>query len=892
MVPNYGNKLSLSTVDDDELVVPRNPAIVVQSFPNWFQPSRVPRSFAAGKKKGGSHVSLLVRFTYYTGLVEAGFRRAWLSGSWDGEGRYSNLWSEREMSVFDPSPDHAQAFRLTASLDQEQEGWIFHWGVSVEDATGRRRWAIVEEINDIGSRELYCRFRLRRAPPGTAVQDISYYLSHARRMGAQKFGDGIRFAVWAPNARNVDVVMASLADDPKAQSYIDPSKTPANRPTERERICGGFISDAGIGIQELWGPFPMSKADDGIWATEVTGTGLQSFRKFDHAPFMFRVTKDDGSIAYRTDLYSRCQIGYGTQRPDPDQPYVGRTQDLDGTVSCSVVVDPDLVTQAVDPVEPVWPETRWLTTSEFWGSEAGYPPRPRRIEDLVIYELHVGALGFSKPVDKPGTIADAVRLLPYLQDLGVNAVELLPMSEFGGGGGGWGYATSHYFAIEYAGGGRDQYKWFIRECHRRGITVILDVVYNHYNHHADRAEWMYDTNDHSRNPYYWYEGSVGDYPESNREGGYVDNLSTAWAPRYWEPMVRRMFVSSALTQATEFRIDGFRVDQTTSIHAYNALHAEPHPALGNVNQYGQKLLREFTRALKTVRPEIMLSAEDHSNWDGVTAMLEEGGLGFDATWYADFYHHLIGDTDKGSDYAKLLKTAGLGDDRPLAMDYFASALAATGGRKVVYNESHDEAGNGAFTHRTIRVAVNGAPLFGETRRCAEARCRFAAGMTLLSAGTPMFLFGEEVGAEKDFLYGKVLEDREDLEGMRRGSGRHLFAFYSDLIRFRRNRAAIRSRNIEVLYTHDENRVIAFRRWRGNEEYLVVGSLNNQPFNSPGYRLRSNRLETGRWREVFNSDAAVYDGDNVGNSGGEATSESGMFSCVIPRNGFVVFEKIS
>ena len=108
----------------------------------------------------------------------------------------------------------------------------------------------------------------------------------------------------------------------------------------------------------------------------------------------------------------------------------------------------------------------------------------------------------------------------------------------------------------------------------------------------------------------------------------------------------------------------------------------------------------------------MLTAEDHSGWDKVTASLDAGGLGFDAAWYADFYHHLIGDTDKGSDYAKLLKTAGLGDDRALAMDYFAGALASSGGQKVVYSESHDEAGNGQGTDRTINTAVNGAPLDG------------------------------------------------------------------------------------------------------------------------------------------------------------------------------------
>jgi len=287
----------------------------------------------------------------------------------------------------------------------------------------------------------------------------------------------------------------------------------------------------------------------------------------------------------------------------------------------------------------------------------------------------------------------------------------------------------------------------------------------------------------------------------------------------------------------------------------------------------------------------MLMAEDHSGWDGVTRSPDEGGLGFDAAWYADFYHHLIGDTDKGSDYAKLIKTAGLGDDRPLAMDYFAGALDATaGGRRIAYHESHDEAGNGLYTHRTIQVAVNGAPLVGETRRVAEARCRFAAGMTLLSAAVPMFLFGEEVGAEKDFIYNHVLENREDLEGLRTGSGQYLFAFYSALIRLRLAHSGLKSGNIETVFVHNDHRLLVFRRWSADEEFLVVSSLNNRPFDNLGYIFNDSRIPAGRWREIFNSDAAVYGGDNRGNSGATLTSTAGRFACVVPAHGFIVLER--
>jgi 1,4-alpha-glucan branching enzyme len=227
------------------------------------------------------------------------------------------------------------------------------------------------------------------------------------------------------------------------------------------------------------------------------------------------------------------------------------------------------------------------------------------------------------------------------------------------------------------------------------------------------------------------------------------------------------------------------------------------------------------------------------------------------------------------------------------MDFFAGALQAThGGKKVVYHESHDEAGNGQFTHRTIHTAVNGAPLVGATRTVAEARCRFAAGMAMLSAAIPMFLFGEEVGFEKDFLYGKVLENREDLQGLKGGSGRNLFKFYADLIRLRRDTPTINQQNIEVVFVHNEHRLIAFRRWSGPyAEALVVGSLNNQPFNNRSYVMRADRLFGGRWREIFNSDAQIYGGDNIGNVGGIIENDNGSFECVIPARGFMVFQKL-
>jgi 1,4-alpha-glucan branching enzyme len=308
----------------------------------------------------------------------------------------------------------------------------------------------------------------------------------------------------------------------------------------------------------------------------------------------------------------------------------------------------------------------------------------------------------------------------------------------------------------------------------------------------------------------------------------------------------------------------------------------------NVNALGGKLLRELTRSLKLVRPDVMLIAEDHSDdLSYAVRPTEEGGLGFDAVWYADFYHHLIGDTNH-SNKARLLKEAGYGDNRWLDIDAFAGTIARSGHRRVVYHESHDEAGNGGGTERTMVTAVNGV-VSSTTRPYAESRSRLVAGLSILSAGTPMFLFGEEVGTVKSFLYDRVLEHREDLIALRAGNGERLFRYYAALNRLRCAHEGLRSRDITIVYVHNDNRILAFRRRHGDEEFLVVGSFNNLAFAS-GYEMTGIDLPGTRWREVFNSDAASFGGQNVGNGGATIPVVGRTFRAALPARGLIVFQK--
>jgi 1,4-alpha-glucan branching enzyme len=102
--------------------------------------------------------------------------------------------------------------------------------------------------------------------------------------------------------------------------------------------------------------------------------------------------------------------------------------------------------------------------------------------------------------------------------------------------------------------------------------------------------------------------------------------------------------------------------------------------------------------------------------------------------------------------------------------------------------------------------------------------------------------------------------------------------------------ALRSPNINVVFVHNEHRLIVFRRWAEGEEFLIVGSLNNHAFDAPTYTFRADAIPDGCWREIFNSDAEAYGGRNKTNAGRAVHSAAGTFECVVPANAVVAFRR--
>jgi 1,4-alpha-glucan branching enzyme len=204
--------------------------------------------------------------------------------------------------------------------------------------------------------------------------------------------------------------------------------------------ASGYIADNRDGIDPTKPVITLAPVGEGIWEGGPQGT----FESFKSLPYMYLIENAQRKTVLRTDIFSRGQIGKGAINPAGSN-WDGTVDTLDGTVSCSQVIDPDVVRRGFESTPPgAAPDL--ISAEEFWETEFTLgSPVPTRLEDLVIYELHVGSLGFNQV--GPGHLSDAMAFLDHLVELGVNAVELLPLSEFSGNLS-WGYGDSHHFCFE------------------------------------------------------------------------------------------------------------------------------------------------------------------------------------------------------------------------------------------------------------------------------------------------------------------------------------------------------------------------------------------------------------------------------------------------------------
>ncbi len=403
---------------------------------------------------------------------------------------------------------------------------------------------------------------------------------------------------------------------------------------------------------------------------------------------------------------------------------------------------------------------------------------------LVIYELHVGTFNRKDP-EKVGTFAHVVEKLPYLAELGVNCIELLPVAEFAGGIS-WGYNPAHPFAIEQDYGGPEGLAYLVREAHRSGIAVIMDVVYNHFGP-SDVDLWQFDG---------WSE---------NGKGGiyfYNDHRSqTPWGdtrPDYGRQEVRQYLRDNALMWIEKYHCDGLRLDATSYIRFEGG-------GLGDDKAIdeGNQMMQEINAELQQKYPQVLTIAEDLKGHSFITDDIAAGGIGYGSQWDMNFVHpvrEVLTDThDDSRDLQKIIDA--------LTYSYSGDVF-----RRIIYTESHDEVANGK-----ARVPEEIQPGDAESG-FAKKRAILGLVLVLTAPGIPMIFQGQE------FIEDEYFQDTEPLDWNKLDRHPGIFRLVSDLVKLRTGAysgtGGLRDQAIEVVHSNQETKILAFRRG-GMEEPLLI-----------------------------------------------------------------------
>lgn len=442
--------------------------------------------------------------------------------------------------------------------------------------------------------------------------------------------------------------------------------------------------------------------------------------------------------------------------------------------------------------------------------------------ELVLYELHVGTFN-DRPGGGPGTFKTAISRLDYLQSLGVNAIQMMPPTEFAGGFS-WGYNPAHIFAIEQEYGGVEGLQSFVQAAHRQQLAVLFDVVYNHLGP-SDLDMWRFDG---------WSENELG--------GIYFYNdwqAQTPWGhtrPDYGRPEVRQYLRDNALMWLQEYGLDGLRWDATAWIRNTGGNDNDPAHDI----PAGWSLMQWINDEIDAHQPHQVSIAEDLRDNPWLTYPTQAGGAGFDAQWDAAFVH-------------PVRRTLIVSDDE--ARDVYALRDAIThrygtdAFQRVIYTESHDEVANGkARLPEEIWHGNAGS-------WASKKRSTLGAVLVFTSPGIPMIFQGQE------FLEDAWFHDQDPIDWSKRTRYAGILFMYRDLIALRRNQhgqtRGLIGQHVNVHHLNDRDKVIAFHRWHEGgpgDDVLVVINLANRSYD--GYELGFPR--PGWWRVRLNSDWQGYD----------------------------------
>jgi 1,4-alpha-glucan branching enzyme len=455
-----------------------------------------------------------------------------------------------------------------------------------------------------------------------------------------------------------------------------------------------------------------------------------------------------------------------------------------------------------------------------WDLDDGYRIPPWH--EMVVYEMHVGTF-HDEPGGAPGNLNSVIEKLPYLKDLGINAIQLMPPMEFAGGFS-WGYNPASIFAIESDYGGSRAFKELINASHALGIAVIFDAVYNHLGP-SDLDLWQFDG-----------------WSENNKGGIYFYNdwrSQTPWGdtrPDYGRGEVRQYIRDNVMMWLTEYRIDGLRWDATAYIRNVYGINNDPAHDIPD----GWSLLQWINDEIDARQPWKISIAEDLHNNPWLTKDTSAGGAGFDAQWDAGFVHPIRGTLIVPHD-----------SDRNMfaVRDAIYHRYDTDAFQRVIYTESHDEVANG---HSRLPEEI----WPGHANSWISKKLStLGAALVFTAPGIPMIFQGQE------FLEDEWFRDMDPIDWTKKERYSGILQLYRDLIRLRRNwhdtTRGLRGQHVNVHHVNDRDKILAFHRWEQGgprDDVVVVANMADRRYSS--YNIGLPR--TGTWQVRFSSDWSGYD----------------------------------
>ena len=403
---------------------------------------------------------------------------------------------------------------------------------------------------------------------------------------------------------------------------------------------------------------------------------------------------------------------------------------IDGNVipDPASLLQPDGVhgaSEAFDPAVFVWTDAEWKN-----------PP----LGSYLLYELHTGTF------TADGTFDGIIARLDYLVDLGITAIELMPVAQFPGERN-WGYDGVFPFAVQSSYGGPAGLQRLVNACHEKGLAVVLDVVYNHVGPEGNYFEQL--------GPYF------------------TDKYHTPWGSAInfddsWSDGVRNYFIENVLMWFRDFHLDGLRLDAVHAIKDFGVKHLLKEMKL-EVDLLAQATGRKYN-----------LIIESDLNDNKYINPIAAGGYGMDAQWIDEFHHALrvtAGEPAKGyysdfsgiADLEKAYRDAYVydGNYSPHRLRTFGGKAEGNEGKQfVVFSQNHDQVGNRMLGERSSKLV-------------SYEMQKLLAGAVLCSPFLPMLFMGEEWGETNPFLFFTSHGDPELIEAVRKGRKAEFAAFHAE-----------------------------------------------------------------------------------------------------------------